>query len=726
MVKFIILILISLYTNEGYAIDNDELEISADQFTYDKENKRIFATGNVELVDENFKVFAKKIFFNTEKKLFSAKEDVKVFYSDGSKLRTEGFVADNSLENASFSRSYLYLPNETEDILFDDVKRYSRIASNKIERRTKYWEVFRNAVFTACDICYDEKKKKYNEPLIQLKSKKVVHDKKNLSMNYYDSYLEVSGKPVFYLPYFSHASPQVRRKSGFLAPKYKINQYLGNSVDIPYYVTFDEFHDITFIPKINTKQAPVAYIEHRKNFKNGEILSELSGTISDQNVFLKKKDKPRGHIRSNGRFDLNENWKLSYGLNRTSDKNYLNSYSYKYENTLDNNIILEGFRNKNFYSVEGHAFQELRTDFDQKKAPKISPRILSFFNSTNEIRKINYSTNLELLTLTRAVGTDMSKFFIIQNIEYPFLTDDGSLMKIGTHFNAGFYRIENYDDPLSGTQKSKYYKGKFYPQMTFELSKPLYKRNKISKQIFEPKLLLVAGANDGNDMHIPNEDSRSYDLDFSDLFTRNRLSGNDRLDNGSRVDYGFSYLNQNIKTSSVTNISIGHSYRLKRDVYQPTNSGTNNHYSNIVSFIKVKPTDGFNIKSEFSINSSDFSFAQSISNISINNKKNNVSASHLYSKPTSGLEATSQEKRNQLSLNYQYKFNNYWKSLNSSTFDLVGDLKFLNWSSKLKYEDECFGFSFSWNRQYTYNSENPTSNSFMFLFSIKQIMENNI
>ena len=48
-------------TNEGYAIDNDELEISADQFTYDKENKRIFATGNVELVDENFKVFVSDI-----------------------------------------------------------------------------------------------------------------------------------------------------------------------------------------------------------------------------------------------------------------------------------------------------------------------------------------------------------------------------------------------------------------------------------------------------------------------------------------------------------------------------------------------------------------------------------------------------------------------------------------------------------------------------------------
>ncbi|MDC3091689.1 LPS assembly protein LptD [Rickettsiales bacterium] len=726
MVKFIIFILFFFYTKESSSKERDEIEISADQFTYDKENKRMFATGNVELMDENFKVFADKVFFNSEKKIFSAKENVKVFYSDGSILRTDGFVADNSLENASFSKSYLYIPNELEDIMLDNVKRYSRIASNKIERRTKLWEVFRNAVFTACDICYDNKKKIYKEPLIQLKSKKVVHDKKNLTMNYYDSFLEVSGKSIFYLPYFSHASPQVKRKSGFLAPRYKVNQYLGNSIDVPYYVTFDEFHDLTFIPKINTKQAPVAYIEHRKNFKNGEIFSELSGTIADQNVFLKKKNKSRGHIRSNGRFDLNKNWKLSFGLNRTSDKNYLNTYGYRYENTLDNNIVLQGFRNRNFYSVEGHIYQELRTDFDQKKAPKISPRILSFFNSSNSIKSLNYSTNLELLGLSRTEGTDMSKLFLIQNIEYPFITDGGSLMKIGTHLNAGVYRIENYDDPLSGTQKSKYYKGKFYPQMTFELSKPLFKKNKISKHILEPKLLLVAGANDGNDLHIPNEDSRSYDLDFSDLFNRNRLSGNDRLDNGSRVDYGFTYLNENIKASSITNISIGHSYRLRKDVYQPTNSGSNNHHSNIVSFIKMKPTEGFSLKSEFSINSSDFSFAQSISNISIDNEKNNIYVSHLYSKPTSGIEATIQDKRNQLSLNYTYKFDNYWQSINSSTFDLVDDLKFLNWSSKLKYEDECFGFSFSWNRQYTYNTENPTSNTFMFLFSIKQIMENNI
>ena len=35
----------------------DQLEINADQFTYDKENTRIYATGNVEIIDDEFTAF---------------------------------------------------------------------------------------------------------------------------------------------------------------------------------------------------------------------------------------------------------------------------------------------------------------------------------------------------------------------------------------------------------------------------------------------------------------------------------------------------------------------------------------------------------------------------------------------------------------------------------------------------------------------------------------------
>ena len=74
MVKFIIFILFFFYTKESSSKERDEIEISADQFTYDKENKRMFAVGNVELMDENFKVFADKVFLILKKKSFQQKK----------------------------------------------------------------------------------------------------------------------------------------------------------------------------------------------------------------------------------------------------------------------------------------------------------------------------------------------------------------------------------------------------------------------------------------------------------------------------------------------------------------------------------------------------------------------------------------------------------------------------------------------------------------------------
>ena len=64
------------------------------------------------------------------------------------------------------------------------------------------------------------KKKKYDPPLIQLKAKKIIHDKKKLDVKYYDAFLDVKGKSVFYLPYFSHPSPLVKKKSWFSYSKF--------------------------------------------------------------------------------------------------------------------------------------------------------------------------------------------------------------------------------------------------------------------------------------------------------------------------------------------------------------------------------------------------------------------------------------------------------------------------------------------------------------------------
>ena len=198
MVNFFFIIILLVLNSPTFANSNSEtIAIHADQFTHDKENKRIFATGNVAIIDNEFKIFANKVIYNTEEKIISAKEKVKIFYSDGTILKTESIVADNNLENGKFSKSYVYIPDQLEE------NRFVRIAANSVERRTSVWEVFRDAVFTACDICYNDKKKKFVPPLIQLKSRKIIHDKENLMVKYYNSYVEILGNTFFYLPYLT-------------------------------------------------------------------------------------------------------------------------------------------------------------------------------------------------------------------------------------------------------------------------------------------------------------------------------------------------------------------------------------------------------------------------------------------------------------------------------------------------------------------------------------------
>ena len=73
MVKFFIIILI--FVNFS-SFSNDKIEINADQFTYDKDNTRIYATGNVEILDSEFKLLAEKVFVNNSSRVISARENV--------------------------------------------------------------------------------------------------------------------------------------------------------------------------------------------------------------------------------------------------------------------------------------------------------------------------------------------------------------------------------------------------------------------------------------------------------------------------------------------------------------------------------------------------------------------------------------------------------------------------------------------------------------------------
>ena len=169
---------------------------------------------------------------------------------------------------------------------------------------------------------------------------------------------------------------------------------------------------------------------------------------------------------------------------------------------------------------------------------------------------------------------------------------DGTLINFAMHLNGGLFHIQNYNDPKSGKIEDSKFNSVFYPQMTVELTKPYIKLTKNYKTVIKPKLLFLKSTPKAFNRSIPDEsDVNNFDFDYFDLFSRNRLSGNDRSDSITRFDYGLSYLKQSNTTQISSKIGIGQSYQLGDHKYLPRNSGINDKFSDVLATINISPVN---------------------------------------------------------------------------------------------------------------------------------------
>ena len=92
----------------------------------------------------------------------------------------------------------------------DPILKGKSIVSNN--EKTKIYKT----VFSTCN------KENKNCRGWELQSEIFTHNKIKKLFEYEKSWFKVFDKKVFYLPYFNHPDPSVKRKSGFLTPFYKV------------------------------------------------------------------------------------------------------------------------------------------------------------------------------------------------------------------------------------------------------------------------------------------------------------------------------------------------------------------------------------------------------------------------------------------------------------------------------------------------------------------------
>jgi LPS-assembly protein len=140
---------------------------------------------------------------------------------------------------------------------------------------------------------------------------------------------------------------------------------------------------------------------------------------------------------------------------------------------------------------------------------------------------------------------------------------------------------------------------RFMPAVGFEWSWPILARLGYSSHIIEPIAQLIIRPNETGAGELPNNDAQSLVFDDTTLFSRDKFSGFDRIEGGTRLNVGIHYLGTFASGFSVDAL-FGQSYQLAGDnpyaaadiAYAAATSGLATATSDYVGRVAVTSPEG--------------------------------------------------------------------------------------------------------------------------------------
>jgi LPS-assembly protein len=263
------------------------------------------------------------------------------------------------------------------------------------------------------------------------------------------------------------------------------------------------------------------------------------------------------------------------------------------------------------------------------------------------------------------------------------------------------------DDDFDGTVF------RILPKATFDWSYPFIRPSPTFTQVFEPMFQLVGAPDSGNTGKIPNEDSRAFELDDTNVFLEDRFVGLDRMDSGSRVTYGAQW-SAYTPYGGYVNAFLGQSFQFDHDDNDEfrTGTGIDDDLTDLVGRLQLRPGGGANLSYRFRFDLEEAEFQRHEARASYSNPYFSAAASYAFI-AADGVEFSDRE---QVSGFISANLSDYWSVNTRSTYDLE-DNRLLSVGGGLRYLDECFDLSFD--ATYTPAGETEeTVGDFNFLFTV--------
>ena len=688
--------------------DSDEVKFSADSMESDNNNGLITAIGNVDIEYNNMFLKADKVVYDQNEDRVTATGNVKFTQENGNVVYADYVTASDKMSKAFMEKIKVEMIDGTT------------IMADSFRKRANNDKVIEKAMYTPCDFC--EK----TAPLWQINARKVKHDAASQDVNYNDAVLKVKNVPVIYTPYLSHPDPEVKRRSGFLAPTIGKNSYLGATLQTPYFFDIDEHQDFTFTPIFTTDKEVVLMGKYNKYFYSGEMNVEGS--------YLHDKDddhkEHRGNIFASGRYEINNYWVADADLKYVSDNLYLKELSLpqKDDAWLVSNVRMQMFDNRDYASIEAYYYDLVSYNLRSKRGrryyqqsdnkPFVLP--LMMYENISDSNSVGayFKNTFDFASVYHEDDNNGQRMSMINSWILPYTSRFGEKYRFVASLKSDVYYINSYRNSYN-----KDYTGvatRVFPQVGVEWKYPFIRTGESSSQIIEPVTLAVVAPNGGNEEHkIPNEDSQDVDLDDSNILNLDRFSGYDRNDTGSRISYGFNWSSYGERFGRTTAF-IAQSYRFNRSESFARQMGEEGSFSDYVGRIYASPSKYFNLDYRFRADKDKLKIKYSELGAGIGSDIFKVYVSYIYIN-SKLYNSENLRERHELYTSISSALTKDWSIALYNRQDLTKDGGNLEHGGSLIYEDECLKFMTNVSK---YNSNNPNLDdgySFGFTFYLKTL-----
>ena len=684
------------------ADDRPPTLLQADEVTYDRELGVVTAEGNVEISQGDRILRADAVTYNERDDVLTASGNIALLEPTGEVIFAEfaeltGDMKDGVLKDFR--------------MLFDDDSRLAAAAGRRVGGVRNELS---KAVYSPCRLCEADPTR---PPLWQIKAVKVVHDAENKNVMYYDAWLELFGVPIFYTPYLSHPDPTVERRSGFLAPIIGASSDLGTMLQIPYFWAIAPDKDITIDPIFTASEGVVMSGEYRQRFADGLLEARATGTNSERNDANRSK-RFRGHMDASARFAINDVWRWGADLKAATDDTYLKRYGLSPEDTLTSHVSAEGFSGRNYALAEGYYFQGLRTTDDQQVIPIVAPKL--DYNFVGEPKKSGGRATLDmnLQALTRDIGADSRRLSVTAGWQQPYLGRLGDIWTLRGTVQSDLYHINEVSVPNRSDDASGF-TGRIFPQASLEWRYPWVRTAGRTRQLIEPIASIVVAPNGGNPDDVPNEDSRVFEFDDTNLFKPSRFPGTDKVEGGQRLNYGIRLGNYGIGGGASTAF-IGQSFRLRRDSLFDSESGLANNLSDIVGRVDVSPGSYLDLIYRFRIDASDLQPRRNELRVGAGPDAFRLDLDYVFFDPVG--EDSEFSGREEVFARLSSKFAKYWSASVDTRRDLTsGGAGVLSYGASLGYADECIIADLNFVRTFTRDRDIPPTDAVFLRVTLKNL-----